>query len=324
MRLLITGGTGFLGSFSAERRIAKGDKVWVTSFEGPRDTLDDAPEAIVLPCDVTDREQLRKVLAETKPDIVFHYAAQTLIQESWADPANTLRTNVGGTLNLFEILRAEDIDARIVVACSSAEYGEIAARGMPVTEEDRLVPVSPYGLSKLDQDMLSFLFHRAYKMPIIRARIFNTIGPRKRGDFLAEFCGQIAAIEAGEREPVLRAGELNSRRDLTDVRDTVRALDLLADRGHAGQVYNICSGRTVRIGDAVDLLLGAAKVKIRVQIEETRLRPHEESIISGNNERLVGDTGWSSQVPLEQTLTDTLNYWRNRHIAVGAPQLRKV
>jgi GDP-4-dehydro-6-deoxy-D-mannose reductase len=170
--------------------------------------------------------------------------------------------------------------------------------------------VSPYGLSKVDQDILGHLYFRTHALKVIRARIFNTIGPRKQGDFLADFCQQIAAIEAGEAEPLLHTGELNSRRDLSDVRDTVAALDLLSIRGTPGEVYNICSGQTVRIGDVVELLLAMADRAIRLQVEALRLRPFEESIIWGDNRKLVACTGWSPKVSLKQTLKDTLNYWR--------------
>lgn len=206
----------------------------------------------------------------------------------------------------------------VVIACSSAEYGDVSTRGVPVRGTDPLLPVSPYGMSKVDQDILGYLYFRAHTMRVIRARIFNTIGPRKQGDFLAEFCGQIAAIEAGDCPPVLRVGELNSRRDLSDVRDTVAALDLLADRGQPGEVYNICSGQTVRIADALELLLAVAGRHIEVRVEVPRLRPYEESIIWGDNRKLVACIGWSPQVPLEQTLRDTRNYWRQRRLVLSS------
>ncbi len=312
MRVLITGGTGFLGSFTAERRLARGDQVWATWLEGSTGKLQAARGVTIISCDVRVREELECAITEFDPDLVFHFAAQTFIAESWADPEHTLRTNSLGTLNLLEILRARHSQATVVIACSSAEYGEVAGRGAPVQETDPLLPVSPYGLSKLDQDILGYLYFRTHALRVIRARIFNTIGPRKQGDFLADFCQQIAAIEAGKAEPLLRTGELNSRRDLSDVRDTVAALDLLSIRGAAGEAYNICSGQAVRIGDVVELLLAVAGRDIRLQVEALRLRPFEESIIWGDNRKLVACTGWSPKVTLKQTLKDTLDYWRER------------
>ena len=158
--------------------------------------------------------------------------------------------------------------------------------------------------------MLGYLYSRTHGLRVIRARIFNTIGPRKQGDFLADFCQQIAAIEAGKAEPLLRTGELNSRRDLSDVRDTVAALDLLSARGVSGEVYNICSGQTVRIGDVVKLLLEVAGSDLEHQVEGCRLRTFEESIIWGDNRKLVACTGWSPRISLRQTVKDTLDYWR--------------
>jgi len=317
VRVLITGGTGFLGSFTAERRIANGDQVWSTLFEYATGDHRHTPGVTEIVCDVTVREKLQQVIDESAPDVVFHFAAQTFIGESWADPGYTLRTNSLGTVNVLDILRAKRSQAAVVIACSSAEYGEVAGRGAPVQETDPLLPVSPYGLSKLDQDVLGHLYFRTHGLRVIRARIFNTIGPAKQGDFLADFCKQITAIEAGEVEPLLRTGELNSRRDLSDVRDTVAAIDLLSSRGAPGEVYNICSGRTVRIGDVVDLLLAVAGRQIEIHVEASRLRPFEESIIWGDNQKLVACTGWSPKISLERTLRDTLDYWRQRAVDGG-------
>ena len=317
VRVLVTGGTRFLGSFMAQRRVARGDQVWVTRFDGIPGEHHETRGATTIPCDVTSREQVKLAIAESRPDLVFHFAAQTFIGESWADPAYTLRTNTLGTLNLLELLRTGGSKARVVIACSSAEYGEIAGRGAPVQETDPLIPVSPYGLSKLDQDALGNLYFRTHGMQVIRARIFNTIGPGKQGDFLADFCQQIAAMEAGKAAPILRAGNLDSRRDLSDARDTVAALDLLSDRGVAGDAYNVCSGRTVRIREVVDLLLAVASQQIDIQVDPPRLRPFEETIIWGDNRKLIACTGWSPKVPLEQTVRDTLDYWRNRRVDRG-------
>lgn len=320
MRVLITGGTGFLGSFTAHRRVAAGDQVWVTRFEGVSGVYYETPGATVIPCDVNLREQMEQAIAQSKPDVVFHYAAQTFIGESWSDPAYTLRTNTVGTANLLEILHKRGDNPVVVIACSSAEYGEIAARGTPVKETDALLPLSPYGLSKLDQDMLGYLYFRTYGMHVIRARIFNTIGPGKQGDFMADFCQQIAAMEMGEAKPVLRTGNLNSLRDLNDVRDTVAGLDLLARHGVAGEPYNICSGKILRIADVVELLVRSANCAITMEQESIRLRPYEENIIWGDNRKLVETTGWSPTVSLQQSVSDTLEFWRQHAAARRASQ----
>jgi GDP-4-dehydro-6-deoxy-D-mannose reductase len=315
---------GFLGSFTAQRRLACGDQVWSTWFEGAVGSQQQTPGVAKIVCDVTVRQELQQAIDESDPDAVFHFAAQTFIGESWSDPGHTLRTNSLGTVNLLEILRTKRSQAIVVIACSSAEYGEVAGRGAPVQETDPLLPLSPYGLSKLDQDILGYLYFRTHGLRVVRARIFNTIGPGKQGDFLADFCQQITAIEAGEAEPLLHTGELNSRRDLCDVRDTVAALDLLSSRGAPGEVYNICSGRTIRIGDVVDSLLAVAGRQIGIHVEASRLRPFEESIIWGNNQKLVTCTGWSPQISLERTLQDTLSYWRQRAIDGGPRKNRAV
>jgi GDP-4-dehydro-6-deoxy-D-mannose reductase len=314
VRVLITGGTGFLGSFTAHRRVAAGDQVWVTRFDGVSGAHYDTPGAAVIPCDVNVPEQMEQAIAESKPDVVFHYAAQTFIGESWSDPGYTFRTNTVGTANLLEILHKRGDNPVVVIACSSAEYGEIAARGTPVKETDDLLPLSPYGLSKLDQDLLGFLYFRTYGMRVIRARIFNTIGPGKQGDFMADFCQQIVAMERGAN-PVLRTGNLNSLRDLNDVHDTVAGLDLLARHGVAGEPYNICSGKTLRIADVVKVLVRTASREITLEQESARLRPYEENIIWGDNRKLIEATGWAPTVALQQTVSDTLEFWRQRAAA---------
>lgn len=321
MRVLITGGTGFLGSFTAHRRIAAGDQVWVTRFDGKPGGHCDTPGATVIPCDVNFRDQMEQAISQSNPDVVFHYAAQTFIPESWTDPGYTFSTNGVGTANLLEILRKRGDNPVVVIACSSAEYGDIAARGTPVKETDPLLPLSPYGLSKLDQDMLGFLYFRTYGLRVIRARIFNTIGPGKQGDFMADFCQQIAAMEAGDAKPVLRTGNLNSRRDLNDVRDTVAGLDLLARHGVAGEPYNICSGRTLRIADIVELLVRTANREITLEQESARLRSYEESIIWGDNQKLIETTGWAPTVSLQKSVSDTLEFWRKQAIARRATQV---
>jgi GDP-4-dehydro-6-deoxy-D-mannose reductase len=240
-------------------------------------------------------------------------AAQTYIDHSWADPATTFRTNLEGTLNLLEIARQIRRRTTIVIACSSAEYGTSADLGKPLQEDSPLLPVSPYGLSKVGQDLIGYQYHRKFGVEIIRARIFNTIGPRKRGDFLADFCLQIAVMERGGGAARLRVGNLDSERDFTDVRDMVAALDGLSQCGTSGEAYNLCSGRATRIRDVLDLLRVRSRVPFKVGVDPALLRPYEEKIILGSNHRLVACTGWAPSIPLSQTVTDTLGYWRTEN-----------
>ncbi len=313
MRVLITGGTGFIGRHLARRRLGRGDRVWATFLTPEAVGEMPLPGPTLLACDVRRPDQVEAVVAACRPQLVFHLAAQTYIDRSWADPADTLEINVGGTARLLDTVGRQAPRARVLIAGSSAEYGLSCSAGLPLSEGERLAPLSPYGVSKLGQDELGRLYHQARGRDVVRARIFNTIGPGKQGDFLADFCQQVVRIESGESPAAIEAGNLDSRRDLTDVEDTVAALDLAADHGQGGEAYNISSGRAVRIGDVLDLLLEIAGVKARIEVRPEKLRPAEEPEILGDASKLEALTGWRPGVPFAETLARTLEYWRDQY-----------
>ncbi|MEW6545534.1 MAG: GDP-mannose 4,6-dehydratase [Bacillota bacterium] len=316
MRVLITGITGFAGSHLAEYALSQ-PGVEVYGTVRIRSRLDNivhlTGKVRLVECDLRDPFAVRSMIAEVRPNRVFHLAAQSFVPASWAAPEETFTTNVLSQINLLEATRQECPGARIQVAGSSEEYGLVYPEETPIREENPLRPLSPYGVSKVAQDLLGWQYHASYGLHIIRTRAFNHTGPR-RGEAFAtsSFCRQVAEIECGLAPPVLRCGNLEARRDLTDVRDTVRAYWLALEMGEPGQVYNIASGRCVSMREVLDLVLARARCRIKVEVDPARLRPSDVPLLLGDASRLRECTGWVPAIPLEQTLADLLDYWRER------------
>ena len=224
-----------------------------------------------------------------------------------------METNVIGTVNLFEGLRELRMNPKTLVACSSAEYGFIREDEVPVNENHPLLPLHPYGVSKVAQDLLAYQYFKNFNLNAIRVRIFGTTGPRKVGDACSDFAKEIAKIKLGMKKPVMHVGNLKPRRDLVDVRDMVEALWLLAEKGKIGEVYNACSGRAYKIGDILNMFLKMSSVKIKVKIDPKKLRPSDELVITGDNTKIRKDCGWQPKIPIDETLRDMLDYWKERY-----------
>jgi len=264
-------------------------------------------------CDIRDLTSVRRIIAAVRPNKIFHLAAQSYVPTSWHAPAECLTTNVLGNLNLLEAVREAGIDPWIQIAGSSEEYGLAYEHELPITEENPLRPLSPYGVSKVAQDLLSFQYFQSYGLKVVRTRGFNHTGPRRGDVFVSSsFARQLALIERGRQEPVLTVGNLDAKRDFTDVRDMVRAYWLALDRCDPGEVYNICSGRAYSIRELLDLLLGMTTVKVDVKQDPSRMRPSDVPLLLGDSSKFRAKTDWEPQVPFEQTLADILDYWRER------------
>ena len=230
---------------------------------------------------------------------------------SWKAPTESLTTNVLGQLNLFEACRRSGISPRIQIACSSEEYGMVYEDELPIKETNPLRPLSPYAVSKVAQDMLAYQYWMSYKTDVVRTRGFNHEGPRRGPVFVAsDFAKQIADIERGQKAPVIHVGNLEARRDFTDVRDMVKAYWLALEKCAGGEVYNICSGKAWRIRDVLDLLLTMTRVKIEVREDAARLRPSDVPVLLGDYSKFHAATGWDPTIPFETTLADMLDYWR--------------
>lgn len=317
MRVLITGITGMAGSYLAEHLLAETPGVEIIGSARWR-SLSDNIEGIrdrvrIIEADVRDASSMRSLVKDSAPDHIYHFAAQSNVLTSWHAPADTLQTNIIGLLNLLEAVRDAALKCRILVAGSSEEYGNIDPAELPVKETAALRPLSPYGVSKVAQDLMAFQYFRSYGLDIVRTRAFNHTGPRRLDVFVeSDFARQLAEIEKGKRPPVITVGNLKPLRDYTDVRDTVRAYRLALAHGKGGEVYNISSHRTVAIGDILHILLGYARCKVEVREDPARRRPYDAPAILGDSTALRTLTGWQPAIPFEKTLEDILEYWRQR------------
>lgn len=314
-KALVTGITGFAGSHLAELLLAKKIEVHgLGRWRSRTENIDHIQKKIhLIEGDLLDAHFLQDVMMNVRPDLVFHLAAQSFVPASWTSPAVTLEINVVGSCNLFEAVRAAQTTPAIQIACSSEEYGHVNPTEVPIKETNPLRPLSPYGVSKLAMDYLGYQYHKSYGMKIVRTRGFNHTGPR-RGDVFAEstFAKQIAEIEAGRKEPVLYVGNLEAERDYTDVRDMVNGYYLAATKGEPGEVYNICSGKAVKIRWVLETLLSFSKVKVKVEQDPARMRPSDVPILLGDWSKFKKQTGWKPTIKLEKTLKDLLDYWRER------------
>ena len=315
-RVLITGATGPVGSFLADYLLTL-PEVEVHIFKRWRSDTRPIQQLFghvtFHEGDIEDPFAVAAAVRAAAPDRVYHLAAQSYPSASWDAPITTLRTNVEGTINLLEAVRAHAPQARVHIAGSSAEYGWVAPDEVPISETRRLRPASPYGVSKVTQELLGLQYHDSYGLHVVITRSFNHVGPRQ-GDrcSIQTFCQQMAQIEAGLQPPVLQVGNLEARRDFTHVADVARALWLLLGEGMPGTVYNLCSGTATRIGDIVDLVRAQGRVPVEIQIDPARLRPSDEPILQGDNSRLRAATGWAPQIGIEQIVAELLEYWRNQ------------
>lgn len=323
MRVLITGITGFVGSHLAEFLLEQKEiEVFGTlRWRSKTDNIDHFKNRVrMFECDFRDAASVHQMIGEVRPDWVFHLAGQSFVPMSWKAPSETMTTNAVGQINLLESIREFKLNTRVQIAGSSEEYGLVAENELPLVETSPLRPLSPYAVSKVAQDLLGYQYAHSYKMFIVRTRAFNHTGPR-RGEVFAtsNFAKQIASIEAGLQEPVIHVGNLDSRRDFTDVRDIIRGYWLALEKGEAGEVYNLCSEKAVSIREMLNLLLSKTSKKISIQPDPARMRPSDVMVLLGSCAKFRSRTGWKPTIPFERTLEDLLNYWREKVKAVPAP-----
>jgi GDP-4-dehydro-6-deoxy-D-mannose reductase len=316
MRVLITGLTGPVGSFLADYLLTLPD-VELHAFKrwrsDPRPIAHLLGRVTIHEGDIEDPFAVAAAVRAAAPERVFHLAAQSYPSASWGAPVTTLRTNVEGTANLLEAVRAHAPAARVHIAGSSAQYGPVAPEETPIREDRPMRPASPYGVSKVAQELLGLQYHASYGLHVIVTRSFNHVGPRQ-GDRCAiqTFCQQMARIEAGLQPPELLVGNLETWRDFTHVADVARALWLLLERGRPGEAYNLCSGQATRIGDIVAMVRERGRAPATLRVDPARLRPVDEPILLGDNSKLRHDTGWSPRIGIAQIVDELLAYWRER------------
>lgn len=317
MKVLITGITGFAGSHLADHLLATQQDAEVAGLYRWRSRTENVEHLVgrvrMVECDIRDATATREAIEAFRPDYIFHLAAQSFVPSSWRAPQETLSTNLLGQLNVFEAVRKSGLECRIQIAGSSEEYGLVHESELPITEDQPLRPLSPYAVSKVGQDALAYQYFMSYGMQIIRTRGFNHTGPRRPSVFVcSDFARQVVEIERGMRAPSLRVGNLDARRDFTDVRDTVRGYWLALTKGKPGEVYNVATGRSWAIREVLDMLVDFAGVKVEIGEDPERLRPSDVPRLEGDATRLREATGWVPTIPFEQTLRDLLDYWRER------------
>jgi GDP-4-dehydro-6-deoxy-D-mannose reductase len=317
MRALITGVTGFAGSHLAEYLLAHQPdvEVWgIYRWRSRMENIDGVRGRLrMIECDLRDFTSVHHALQQARPDVIFHLAAQSFVPASWKAPNDTLVTNITGQTNLFEACRLLGLDPVIQIACSSEEYGMVLPDEVPITEHNPLRPLSPYAVSKVTQDMMAYQYFESYGLKTVRTRGFNHTGPRRGDVFVtSNFSKQIASIEYGLQEPVIKVGNLEAVRDFTDVRDMVRAYWLAVTRAKPGEVYNVASGSGITIQELLDRLLALSEAKVRIEQDPDRMRPSDVVRLIGDASKFRHDTGWEPEIPFDQTLRDLLGYWRER------------
>lgn len=324
MKVLITGVTGFAGSHLLDYLTSIGgwhaqshlgiSEIKVYGTKRPRSPLGNIQSPIeLIDCDITDYHSVTSVLERILPDRIYHLASQSFVPLSWSAPQLTFEVNLVGTLNILEAAKRLRPTPRILFAGSSEEYGLVAPHHCPITEDQPLFPLSPYGVSKVAGELACRQYVRSYGMHVVTTRAFNHTGPR-RGELFAtsNFAKQIALIEKEKQEPVIHVGNLMAQRDWTDVRDVVKAYWLAIEKCKPGEPYNICRGIPISIQGMLDMLLNLSIVKPQIKRDPTRMRPSDVPLLHGSSLKFRKKTGWRPKYTFAQTLEDLLNYWRER------------
>lgn len=314
MNILITGIDGFVGKhlISMLPIYFKEKPIFIYGTCYKNSSQNQGIDSNNLFClDITDKAKVFEVINSVAPDYIFHFAAQSSVGLSWKNPQLTFEVNVIGTVNLLDAVREVNSKCKVLIIGSSEEYGKVLS--MPITEEHQLDPQSPYAISKVTQEFLSKVYVNAYGLNIVLTRSFNHIGSMQEPTFvIADWAKQIAQIEKGIREPIIRVGNTQVQRDFTDVRDVIRAYIMLIQNGVAGEVYNIGSGVAYKLKEILAILISQSNMQIEVLVDESKYRPNETDVIQCDYSKIYDTCSWKPQYTLETTLKDVLNYWRQR------------
>ena len=314
MKILITGIAGFVGNHLVRYLVKdKDNEILGIDLKLNNFRTDELQSKIkVLEVDIRDKKGIEDVIKEFKPQQIYHLAAQSSVNFSWGNPIETFRINVFGGINILESIKNCCSACKILVVCTAEEYGKMDDERRAIDENFKIYPSNPYAISKSALDFFSTTYYKAYSIPVFISRSFNHIGPGQSERFVAsDFAKQIAEIECGLREPVLKVGNTKVIRDFLDVRDVVEAYSCIINRGKAGQVYNVCSGIKYKVSDLLDILLSLSAVpKIKIEVSKGRFRPIDTGIVYGDNSKIKNHTGWKPRYSIRYSLEDTLNYWR--------------
>ncbi len=313
MRIFITGATGFAGSHLVDMLLAAGHKVFALVHAATsHQALQAHPQLHEIPGNLLELESLKTAVSQAKPDAVYHLAGQAFPARSWNNPAFTFAVNTGGTANLLEAVVSYG-RPRTVIVTSAEIYGQVSADQLPLTEQSLPAPRHPYGVSKYAAGQLIPLYWERYQLPVVEARPFNHIGPHQALGFVVpDFASQIAAIKLGQREAKMQVGNLDAQRDFCDVRDVSRAYMTLAEKGHPGEAYLICSGQPVTIHYLLQVLLELADATVDIEYDPARMRPADVPILYGSAAKLQKHTGWRPEIHLRESLSEALTDWIRR------------
>ena len=308
-RGLVIGAAGFVGNYLIQEMIANDMEVYATKL--PHEKFE-CENASVYDLDIMDKEAVAALLFDIRPDYIFHLAAQSSVGLAWKNPGLTVDVNIKGSLNVMDAIRELYYKPRVLLIGSGEEYGHIQPGETPIVESNLLRPGNIYAATKACQNMIGSIYSKAYDMELMMVRAFNHIGPAQAPMFVvSDFCKQVAEIEKGLREPLMKVGNLAAMRDFTDVRDVVKAYVKLITMGKNGETYNVGSGNARTIQDILDLIISKSNVEIKVEIDPNKLRPVDVPIIEADITKINTLTGWKPQIPLEQTIQETLDYWRS-------------
>ncbi len=316
MRILITGVTGFAGTHLANLLAEDShdlDLYGTYRHSGRDSLLEISREVELIECDVNYFQSVERVLESVLPDIIFHFAAYVSVAKSFEHPALIFQTNAIGTINLLEAVRKVCKGAKILIPGSAEVYGKVKLADMPIKETQALKPQNPYGLSKAMQEMLGLYYFNAFGLNIYLTRTFHYTGPGQPPGFVcSDFARQIADIERGKQDSILRVGNLGAKRDFLDIRDVVKAYWEIVEKGSPGADYNVCQGKSMSIKEILDTLLQMSPCDIPVKIDKEKLRPVDVPDFVGDNSKLKRDTSWVPQIDMAETLRDVLNFWRSK------------
>lgn len=335
--ILITGSDGFIGSHLTDFCLKEGFRVialkeptkevrnLIRYTDGKHNfTIEELSEfnsrkiqiptnnknLLILECDIKNNELLEVLLEEFRPKMIFHFAAQPHVIPSWEDPINTIRTNVIGTINVFEPIKKHKLNTKVILACSSAEYGTTTDLKRALKETDLLLAIHPYGISKIAAELLARQYFINFGIEVINLRFFNQTGPRKENDAVSDFIIKVALIDLGIVEPIIEVGNLNTYRDVTGIKDTLQAIWLAATRGTPGETYNVCSGRKIYIQEVLEKILKFSDKTIKIKENtEAKLRKTDEKIILGDNSKIKKELGFKISQSIDEILRETYEYW---------------
>jgi GDP-4-dehydro-6-deoxy-D-mannose reductase len=314
MRVLITGITGMIGKHVANLLLENDcDVAGISRATSTARYVREKTAYRHYLGDILDTNFLARVWKEWKPELVYHFAAQAYNGESWEAEDTTYELNVTGSRNVLGVCKQHSPDARVIPACSSAEYGFVLANMIPIREDvTPLRPITPYGVSKACLEMMSRQHHLNYSMDIVIPRLFIHVGPdHPPVTALQNFAMQLAAIKLGQQDPVVKVGNLDSSRDFIDVRDGAKALGLLAEKGQSGEVYNLCSGKAWTMRDSLNMLIEISGLDVEIEQDRKLLRPSDEMVLLGDPSK-IESLGWKAKIPFRQTLEDIFNNWLER------------